>query len=136
MTTAKSILSRILFLLYLGAVAALCFISGDSLPDIQRSIWGIPTDKLAHFAMFLPFPILFYLAWDHKSGKISGVLGFALLNLAAGSLVAALTEWVQKYLPTRSMDLHDFRSDLLALGISTLLVFIIDITHLKSRRNV
>ena len=136
MTSAKSILSRVLFVLYLGAVAALCFLSSENLPDIQRTIWGIPTDKLAHFAMFLPFPILFYLAWDHRSAKALGAITFALLNMAAGALVAAITEWVQKYLPTRSMDLHDFGSDLLALGIATALVFIIDVTHLKSRKNV
>ncbi|MBO4428217.1 MAG: VanZ family protein [Bacteroidales bacterium] len=136
MTTAKSILSRLLFLLYLAAVATLCFISSDKFPTIQKTIWGIATDKLAHFAMFLPFPILLYLAWDHRSSKPSGAIGFAVLNFAAGTLIAALTEWIQKFLPTRCMDLHDFNSDLLALGVATVLVFIIDITHLKSRRNV
>ena len=125
-----------LFLLYLGAVAILCFISSEQLPSIQKTIWGIPADKLAHFAMFLPFPFLLYLAWDHKSSKPAGAISFALLNLVAGALIAALTEWVQSFLPTRSMDLHDFNSDLLALTVATVLVFIIDITHLKSRRNL
>ena len=123
-------------MLYLGAVAALCFLSTENLPNFQRTIWGIPTDKVAHFCMFLPFPLLFYLAWDHKGTKAAGAISFALLNLAAGALVAAGTEWMQKFLPTRCMDLHDFNSDLLALVAGTLLVFIIDITHLKSRRNV
>ena len=58
MTTPKSILSRVLFLMYLGAIALLCFISGEKIPDIQREIFGIPTDKLVHFFMFLPFPVL------------------------------------------------------------------------------
>lgn len=113
----------------------LCFTSSDKLPDIQKTIFGFPTDKVAHFLMFLPFPILFYMAWDHDTSKALRSIGFNLLNLSCGILVAALTEWVQKYLPTRSMDLHDFNTDLIALAIGTAFVFLVDITHLKSRRN-
>ena len=58
MTTPKTILARILFLLYLGAIALLCFMHVDKLPDVQKFIFGIPTDKIVHFGMFLPFPIL------------------------------------------------------------------------------
>jgi len=113
----------------------LCFTSSDKLPDIQKTIFGFPTDKVTHFLMFLPFPILFYMAWDHDTSKALRSIGFSLLNLSCGILVAALTEWVQKYLPTRSMDLHDFNTDLIALAIGTAFVFLVDITHLKSRRN-
>ena len=135
MTTPKSILSRVLFLMYLGAIALLCFISGEKIPDIQREIFGIPTDKLVHFFMFLPFPILSYMAWDHKGRNAWGPVKFFFGNLLAGACLAALTEWIQDMLPTRSMDLHDFWADMLALGLARLFVFIIDITHISSRRN-
>ena len=59
----------------------LCFTSSDKLPDIQKTIFGFPTDKVAHFLMFLPFPILFYMAWDHDTSKALRSIGFNLLNL-------------------------------------------------------
>ena len=62
MTTPKTILARFLFFLYLAGIAFLCFMHVDKLPDVQKFIFGIPTDKVVHFGMFLPFPILAYLA--------------------------------------------------------------------------
>ena len=49
------------------------------------------------------------------------------------SLLKLLTEYIQGLLPYRSRDLADFKVDLLAIGISTLLVFIIDICHTGNR---
>ena len=45
----------VLLILYLGAVAWLCFGSFDNAPSIKESFLGIPTDKLIHFSMFLFF---------------------------------------------------------------------------------
>ena len=78
MITPKTFLARILFFLYLAAVAFLCFMHVDKLPDVQKFIFGIPTDKIAHFLMFLPFPILAYLAYDHLTNKLSHAFLFAL----------------------------------------------------------
>lgn len=135
MMTPKTILARILFFLYLAAVAFLCFMHVDKLPDFQKFIFGIPTDKVAHFLMFLPFPILAYLAYDHLSNKLSHAALFALATLILGALLAYGTEYIQGKLPYRSMDLNDFKADLLALAVSCVFVFIIDITHLKVRKN-
>lgn len=133
MTSTKTILSRILFFLYLAAIAFLCFMKVDKLPEIQRVIFGIPADKLAHFLMFLPFPILAFLAYDHVTDKPWRCVLFAVMNLLCGAAVALLTEYIQGLLPYRSRDLADFKVDLLAIGISTLLVFIIDICHTRNR---
>lgn len=133
MTSTKTILSRILFLLYLAAIAFLCFMKVDKMPDIQRVIFGIPADKLAHFLMFLPFPILAFLAYDHVTDKPWRCVVFAVMNFLCGAAIALLTEYVQGLLPYRSRDLNDLKADLLAIGISTLLVFIIDIFHAGNR---
>lgn len=133
MTSAKTILSRILFILYLAAIAFLCFMKVDKLPQIQRLILGIPADKVAHFLMFLPFPILAFLAYDHVTDKPWRCVLFAVVNFLCGAAVALLTEYIQGLLPYRSRDLADFQVDLLAIGASTLLVFIVDIFHTKSR---
>jgi len=134
MTTPKTILARILFLLYLAAVAFLCFMHVDKIPEVQKFIFGIPTDKLAHFLMFLPFPILAYLAYDHLTNKLGHAILFALGTLVLGLLLAYGTEYVQGKLPYRSMDINDFKADALAIAISCVGVFIVDITHLKVRK--
>lgn len=135
MTTPKTILARILFLLYLAGIAFLCFMHVDKLPDVQKYILGIPTDKIVHFGMFLPFPILAYLAYDHLTNKLGPAILFAVITLAMGLLIAYATEYVQGMLPYRSMEMADFKADALALCISCVLVFIIDVTHLKVRKN-
>ena len=135
MTTTKTILARILFFLYLAAIAFLCFMHVDKLPEVQKYILGIPTDKLAHFLMFLPFPILAYLAYDHLTNKVSHAALFAIATLIIGGLIAYGTEFIQGSLPYRSMDINDFKADAIALAISCIFVFIIDITHLKVRKN-
>ena len=133
MTSTKTILARILFILYLAAIAFLCFMHADKLPDMQKTLLGIPSDKVAHFLMFLPFPILAFLAYDHVTNKFWSAVLFAVLTFAVGAGIAWLTEYIQGFLPYRSRDLSDFRADLIALGISTLGVFITDITHLPKR---
>ena len=135
MTTPKTILARILFFLYLVAIAFLCFMHVDKLPEVQKYLFGIPTDKLAHFLMFLPFPILAYLAYDHLTNKVWSAILFALATFVIGCLLAYGTEYVQGRLPYRSMDIKDFKADALALAISSVFVFIVDVTHLKKRKN-
>ena len=133
MTSTKTILARILFLLYLAAIAFLCFMHADKLPEMQKTLFGIPADKVAHFLMFLPFPILAFLAYDHVTNKVWRAIVFALLTFAVGAGIAWGTEYIQGMLPYRSRDLADFNADLLALGISTLGVFITDVLNIHKR---
>ena len=102
------------------------------MPDVQRSFWGIPTDKIVHFLMFFPFPILAFLAFDGYSAKPwLSVLGTVAI-FAAGILLAVGTEVGQARLTTyRSGDVNDFKADLLALGISSLIVLLINFRRLR-----
>lgn len=135
MTTPKTILARLLFFLYLCALATLCFMHVDKLPEVQKTLLGIPTDKVVHFIMFLPYPILAYLAYDHLTNRLSSAILFAVITLAAGLLIAYGTEFIQGKLPTRTMDINDFKADALAVAISCIFVFIVDVTHLRLRKN-
>lgn len=135
MTTPKTILSRILFLLYIGLIAMLCFMHVDNLPEVQKTLFGLPTDKVVHFVMFLPFPILAYLAYDHLTNKVWRAAVFAVLNFCLGAILAVITEYVQGYLPYRTKDMADLKADLYALAVCTAFVFIIDATHIKRRKN-
>ena len=131
MTTPKTILARILFLLYIAAVAMLCFMHVDKLPDVQKFIFGIPTDKVAHFLMFLPFPILAFFAFDKYTESPRQSFIYTGLTCAAGCLLAAGTELIQSRLSYRSGDPNDFIADFLAIILGSLIVLLIDISKQK-----
>lgn len=122
----RPILFRILTLVYLVAVAFLCFGNFGSLPDVQRSFFGIPTDKIVHFLMFVPFTFLAF--WSFSKADKTGVVKtmLALLALfALGCLIAWGTELVQSKLPYRSFDMKDFRADRIGLACGTVVTFIV-----------
>ena len=132
--TAKhlKILFRVLFFMYLASVLLLCFGKFSSAPSVPLKLFGIPTDKLVHFCMFFPFPILSFLAFDRFTETVSRTLVFTGITLAAGILLALFTEWGQAYLTNyRSGDLWDLLADILALILSSLLVIFLDIRKQK-----
>lgn len=128
MTRRQRIFARILFVVYLASVAWLCFGRFDSMPDVPRYFLGIPIDKIVHFLMFFPFPILAFLAFDKFTEKWWVSVLFTLGTFLVGALIAAGTEVGQARLTSyRSGDPKDYLADLLALGISSLIVLTIDI---------
>lgn len=53
---------RLMVLLYLAGVVFVCFGTPDSLPQINEWNCFIPFDKLVHFLLFTPFPIVSFFA--------------------------------------------------------------------------
>ncbi|MBQ3766891.1 MAG: hypothetical protein II874_09165 [Bacteroidales bacterium] len=132
MTEKQRTCARVLFVLYLVAVAWLCFGKFSSVPDVPRSFWGIPTDKVVHFLMFFPYPLLAFLAFGPQTKDVRPFLLWTAVTFLTGCAVAGITEVVQaKYLPYRMGDLADFRADLLALAIASAIVCIIGILKQK-----
>jgi VanZ family protein len=129
----RSILSKIIMLLYVVAVAYLCFANFHKLPDVPKSFLGIPMDKIVHFCMFFPFPILAFFAYDKLTETPWQALAALLCICAFGGIFAGLTEMIQGALPYRSQDVHDFGADLLAIGLSGLLVFVYDVSKMKKK---
>jgi VanZ family protein len=126
------ILFRVLFFVYLAMVLLLCFGKFNSVPSVPLKLFGIPTDKLVHFCMFFPFPILSFLAFDRFTESVSRTLLFTGITLAAGILLALFTEWGQACLINyRSGDLWDLFADVIALILSSLLVIFLDIRKQK-----
>ena len=119
------LLARILMILYILAVAGLCFGHLDKLPKATRTIFGLELDKVIHFLMFLPFPLLSYFAIGKNPSGPWKAIGEVLLIFLAGCLIAADTELVQAVLPYRSADPKDFLADTVALVLASLAVFII-----------
>ena len=132
MTRRQLVISRILFAVYLIAVAVLCFGNFSSSDDVPKDLWGIPMDKVVHFLMFFPFPLLAYLAFNRYREQRWAAVPWAVGALACGCAFAAFTELVQSRLPYRSGDPADFKADFLALAACT--VFILVIILLKHKK--
>jgi len=120
------ILSRIILLLYLAAVAYLCFADFQDIPRFAHN------DKKMHFLMFIPYAFLIYFStgkhWENKWKAI----GYTILLFLSGAIIAGATEIIQGTLPYRTADPLDFRADVIAIAITSLIVFIIELCSRKS----
>lgn len=110
------IISVIVFCIYIAAVLVLCFMKPDNLPHTPFMIFGIQTDKIAHFFMFAPFPMLAYAAFAGKWDNVWKHLLLLAGLLAAGTAAAIATEVVQMVLGYRSADANDFSADMLGMA--------------------
>jgi VanZ family protein len=128
----KKLVLRVLFYLYLAAVLFLCFGQFESTPDVPKSFLGIPMDKLAHFCMFFPFPILAFLAFDKYTETPLSTFLFSGLTWLSGLLLAFATESGQAHLTSwRSGDPWDLLADGIAITLATAVVIIWDLSKQK-----
>ena len=123
-----------LFLLYLIALAFLCFGHFETMTQAPTEFLGIPTDKIVHFLMFLPFPFLLYLALKVDTRRWYHSLLLAAGLLVIGAAVAYATEYLQGLTDYRCYDILDFKADVTALSVSSCIVYITDIS--RHRRHV
>ena len=130
----RSIIFSIVTALYLVAVGYLLFANFDKLQQVPRLFLGIPTDKIVHFCMFFPFPILCYLAYDKLTDTPLKALAALLSICSIGAIFAGLTEIVQGSLPYRYQDISDFRADCLAIVIAGIITFVIDVAKMRPAR--
>ncbi|MGM9747594.1 MAG: VanZ family protein [Candidatus Cryptobacteroides sp.] len=117
-------MSRIILLLYIAAVALLCFVKFGNGLDLGNDWLGIPKDKIAHFFMFLPFPFLAFLSFYKSKDSRWRLFLFVLCVLVLGLVLAGTTEIVQGMLGYRSEDINDFRADSIGLFIGSVVVLI------------
>ena len=127
----RSIIFSITMVLYLAAVGYLLFANFEKLSSIPRIFLGIPTDKIVHFCMFFPFPILAYLAYDQLTDTPLKAFAALVSICAIGAIFAGLTEIGQSMLPYRYEDISDFRADCLAIVLAGILTFIIDVAKMR-----
>lgn len=125
----KALVFRITLILYIVTVAYLCFANLDNIPDVPKHLFGLEMDKIAHFCMFLPFPVLGFLSYGHKTNNIWQSLAVIVTICALGAIFAGITEIIQGMLPRRTEDIRDYKADLLAIGIASFIMFLIDIRN-------
>ncbi|MBQ6284594.1 MAG: VanZ family protein [Bacteroidales bacterium] len=118
----------VLFLAYLGLVVWCCFGNFGSMPNVQREMFGIPTDKVVHFVMFLPFVFLAYMSFASLPKRRSQSVLLALAALGSGALMAVATEIGQSFTTYRSGDSWDFVADACGLLLAFAVVLLLIVT--------
>lgn len=120
-------LFRVLFIIY---IALLLFLTLYSFKDtdisIPKYIFGIMSDKVIHFLMFLPFP---FLAWMAFGSYFKRLFPYSpkLLLLLLGLLLASSTEFLQKGTLYRQFDWYDMAANYIAILLGTALIALFDL---------
>ena len=120
----RRIISIAIFCLYLAAVAYLCFAKPEDVPPLPELWLGLPADKVAHFAMFLPFPLLGYIAFEATGMNIWKRILLIAALVVIGLGAAICTEQVQALLAYRSAEAKDLAADGVGLVCGGLAAFI------------
>ena len=114
-----------LFGLYLAAILYLCLMKPDDMPQIELTFFGIPMDKLGHFIMFTPFPVLSYLMFYDRNRTIGGEFLIMTGLIAIGVGMAFLTEQLQAMTQYRTSDINDVYSDMTGLAFGCVITIIL-----------
>ena len=109
---------RWMLIVYLIGVALLCLLNLSNLGGMPQTIFGFPSDKVAHFLMYVPLPLLAYWGFYVKRGKPMRIVGFLLIIMTAGMVLGGGIELLQGLSGYRSCDILDFRADCLGLAVS------------------
>jgi len=110
------------FCLYLAAILVLCLMKPDSLPETEIFIFGIPADKVVHFTMFLPFPVLMHLMLlDRRRSRWIDLL-ILTASVALGIGAAFGTEHLQSLTQYRSCDINDVYADMRGIFFGCIIV--------------
>jgi VanZ family protein len=121
----RTTLFRILTVVYLAALAVLCFANFGTDKEVPLSLFGIPTDKIVHFMMFLPFPVVTFFSFPLKKSGVVRTMLLIIGVFVVGCLIAWGTEYVQSKLPYRTKDPADFKADGLGLICGSVGTFLI-----------
>ena len=132
------IISFVLLLIYVAAVGFLCLMEPDNIPSVTFDLFGLPVDKVAHFTMFFPYPILVWFSINHERLRSRGKQALMLAGiLVLGAGLAILTEYLQKLTGYRTFDLNDFYADLIGMGLCGLILLAgILFKHQTSKKKV
>ena len=112
----------IIFCMYLAAVGLLCFIKPSSLPEMDiKTFFGLPLDKVLHFLMFLPYPVLAGMVFINKEQNAAAAAAILTVLAVTGIGVAYGTEIIQSHTGYRSYEIADFHADMIGIAAGTLL---------------
>ena len=114
----------VLFVLYMGVLIYLYFGKFPSFLKLPRTILDIPSDKVGHFLMFLPYPFLAHGSSFTGKRKWRDLLFVHL----SGIVIAFVFELLQSTLASyRTTDPWDLVANVASISIATLILAIIDL---------
>lgn len=122
MKIRKRYIWLVILFIYICSVAYLCFMKPDDIPTIDPYLWGIPVDKIAHFAMFFPYPFLAYAAFQPHGRRRYVHFIVLLILVIVGAGLAVGTEQIQGMLEYRSYDIADYMADMIGIGSSAFII--------------
>ena len=125
---------KAIFILYIIGLCFCCFWNFRSSIDLSTELWGIPKDKIAHFCMFFPFPIIFYLAFPKLRNTPRRYLKFSILALATGVATGLAIEIIQGWSGYRSCDMTDLLADFCGLAAAVLILQVFEAFFMNKRR--
>ncbi len=133
MRIRKRYIWPILFIAYIAAVAYLCFMKPDDIPQMRPDIFGIPIDKVMHFLMFFPYPVVAYGVFRGREKRLwTDILAISLAFITGAGLAMG-TEYVQGLLEYRSYDINDFKADMAGIGLSSAAILIYILITIRER---
>lgn len=117
----------LVFLLYLAAIAWLCFGNIEPGENIPRTLFGIPIDQCVHFTMFLPFPVLCTLAFKERSWWRT-----LCWSTLAANIIAIVFESQQHVInPYRYTQASDLIANLMGITVGLLVMSVIGVATQK-----
>ena len=125
----------LLFLIYLVLVGLICFGNPEGYPSIEFSFYGIPGDKLVHFLLFTPYPILVFMIFSGNQRSFLREFAYISAIFISGAAIAIGTETVQGMTEYRSFEKMDLVADIAGLLFSSSLVFGYILIHKTKNRN-
>jgi len=125
--TTRRIIYIIVLCLYIAAVAFLCFAKPEDMLQMPSLWFGLPADKVGHFLMFMPFPILAFLTFETEGMTVGRKILLLAVLMTVGAGLAMGTEHIQAQLAYRAAETGDFYADAagLAIGGAAVLLFIL-----------
>lgn len=107
---------------YFAAVLVLCLAHPLQIQVPDRRILDIPIDKIVHFLMFFPYPVIAYTAFKPaRYGKWRHIMVLITI-FCTGVGLAMSTERLQGLSGYRSYEITDFYADVIGMECSALMI--------------
>lgn len=117
------IVSFIILLSYVALVCYMClanFNNTEMASWLPETLFGIQADKVIHFCLFFPVPILFFITFHGKS-----VFNSAVFSLFCCIAASTAIEFSQKLTAYRTFDIYDLYANYLAIVCGTVIISVI-----------
>ena len=134
MPVRRTAISRILLAVYLLGLFVCCFWNFRSSIDLGSRWMDIPLDKAAHFFLFMPFPLICFLAFPKVGRSRKRLSGFIAVVFIAGTLMGWAIELIQGISGYRSKDTGDLLADCLGLAVSCSVILIIGLKSIRDKK--